>query len=498
MLKASQTRWMHFILQFFALYLFGTSGLIEIVEEQRCHDKEIRLTCRELDTHIAILEAWYTSIDDYNRDLNTSRPSENLRVKTENDPELDRVYVYSSPKHDGVYELTNHSIFENVTDFTTSINAIEFNDTKLLNDSFGSNDTVDMSVEFVNGSEMCSLLSYTRSYAGWHDGEKRRRPIARSTSMNLRAPLSYRCTGVNHCNFLLEEDYPPAAEWPPGVISIKYACFDDSLSVHYCNREVQVAVSGPDSEGYIRTPGYPHYYVGDECRWRLKANPEQRIRVSLLDVSLRSIGPFEEQCTDYVSVVDSNGESLLSTCEQVELPHRLISLTDTIEVVVEAKSQGAYPKRGVLLHYKSMGCVTLPPPSDGYLVYRNEDVAHYMCNVNFVFSNTRQRALMLWCYEDNRWNGTIPLCIEEATITAAENDSAPESPHKDIKLPHNEANMIVDIVIPSLLIAALFIGNAFIVLIIYKYRKRKNEDLDDEFNTIPLSVNGLQNAGNAV
>ncbi|CAG5056445.1 unnamed protein product [Parnassius apollo] len=91
-----------------------------------------------------------------------------------------------------------------------------------------------------------------------------------------------------------------------------------------------------------------------------------------------------------------------------------------------------------------------------------------------------------------------PGIVEEATITAAGNDSAPDSPHKDIKLPHNEANMIVDIVIPSLLIAALFIGNAFIVLIIYKYRKRKTEDLDDEFNTIPLSVNGLHNAGNAV
>ncbi|CAG9121554.1 unnamed protein product [Plutella xylostella] len=70
---------------------------------------------------------------------------------------------------------------------------------------------------------------------------------------------------------------------------------------------------------------------------------------------------------------------------------------------------------------------------------------------------------------------------------------------EDSKLPHTEANMLVDIVIPSLLIAALFIGNAFIVLIIYKYRKRKTDDIEDEFNTIPLSVNGnVHTAGNAV
>ncbi|CAH2066055.1 unnamed protein product, partial [Iphiclides podalirius] len=476
MLKASRTRWTHFLFQCMALYMFGADGLIEIVEEQRCHEDEIRLTCRELDSHIAVLEAWYTSMEDY-RDLNATRAPENYAVRTENDSELDRVYVYSSPRQNGVYELTNRSIFENVTELKPSGNLTDFNDTKYVTDAYGygANDTVDMTVEFINASDVCGLLSYTRSYASWRDGERGRRPIARSSSVNLRAPLSYRCTGVNHCNFLLEEDYPPAVDWPPGVVSIKYACFDDSLAVHYCNREVTVAASGPDSEGYIRTPGYPHFYVGDECRWRLRSNPEQRIRVSLLDVSLRSIGPFEPQCTDYVIVVDSNGETLLSTCEQVDLPVRLLSTTNTVEVIVETKSQGAFPKRGVLLHYKSMGCVTLPAPSDGYLVYRNEDVAHYMCNKPRV--GTRK----------------------ETTVKVVANDSSPEVTEKDTKLPHNEANMIVDIVIPSLLIAALFIGNAFIVLIIYKYRKRKNEDLEDEFNTIPLSVNGgMHNAGNAV
>lgn len=63
--------------------------------------------------------------------------------------------------------------------------------------------------------------------------------------------------------------------------------FTDTLSVHYCNREVRIAEWGSDSEGYIRTPGYPHFYVGDVCRWRLRVNPEQRVRVTLLDVSLR-------------------------------------------------------------------------------------------------------------------------------------------------------------------------------------------------------------------
>ncbi|XP_026738321.1 uncharacterized protein LOC113501389, partial [Trichoplusia ni] len=227
----------------------------------------------------------------------------------------------------------------------------------------------------------------------------------------FKSAVAAGCTGVNHCNFVLYEDYPPAKSWSPGAVFIKYACFDDTLSVHYCNREVVVPEVGADSEGYIRTPGYPHFYVGDECRWRLRVNPEQRVRVTLLDVSLRSIGPFENHCTDHVSVSDLNGDSLLSSCEQVELPLKLTSVTNVVDVLVEAKSKGAYPKRGVLLHYKSIGCVTLPAPSNGYLVYRNEDVAHYMCDVNFVFIDTRQRARLLWCYDDNRWNDTVPLCV---------------------------------------------------------------------------------------
>ena len=68
---------------------------------------------------------------------------------------------------------------------------------------------------------------------------------------------------------------------------------------------------------------------------------------------LTGIGPFEEECIDFVSVEDSNGHTLVSTCEQVDLPIRLTSTTDTVEIVVEAKSKGAFPKRGVLLHYKS-------------------------------------------------------------------------------------------------------------------------------------------------
>lgn len=166
----------------------------EIVEEQRCHNFEFRLTCRELDTHIAILEAWYTSTDDYHRTSNET-PTHAKLIHNENDSELDRVYVYSSPKHNGVYELTNHSSFENASLQTQNVNS-SFDFDKLLNETW-SNDTfdfdnVDMTVDFVNASEECGVVTYARSYGSLHEGDKRRRPVSRISSINLRAPLSYR------------------------------------------------------------------------------------------------------------------------------------------------------------------------------------------------------------------------------------------------------------------------------------------------------------------
>ncbi|KAF9812060.1 hypothetical protein SFRURICE_021417 [Spodoptera frugiperda] len=107
---------------------------------------------------------------------------------------------------------------------------------------------------------------------------------------------------------------------------------------------------------------------------------------------------------------------------------------------------------------------------------------------------------------DDASTGVEPLFLalaEEGSpvgVKDTEGDSKRQEEYSTTLAPHDVPDMMVDIVIPSLLIAALFVGNALIVLIIYKYRKRKEgDDVEDEFNTIPLSVNGnVHSAGNAV
>lgn len=71
-----------------------------------------------------------------------------------------------------------------------SENASVVNETR-VNDVFYVNETDFL--ELVNGSEVsCGFMTFSRSYGSWNEGDKRRRLPSRETSINLRAPLSYR------------------------------------------------------------------------------------------------------------------------------------------------------------------------------------------------------------------------------------------------------------------------------------------------------------------
>lgn len=135
-----------------------------------------------MDSHIAVLEAWYTSIQDYQANSNVTRTEDNIR--TENDTELDKVYVYASPLHNGVYEIVNQTISDNITIFENTSESD-------LTNVYGFNDTVDVLMEFFNASEMCSVLTYTRRYSSL-DISKRRDPIVKGSAVNLQAPLENR------------------------------------------------------------------------------------------------------------------------------------------------------------------------------------------------------------------------------------------------------------------------------------------------------------------
>lgn len=55
----------------------------------------------------------------------------------------------------------------------------------------------------------------------------------------------------------------------------------------YCN--VKILLNNTFNEGFIQSPGYPRYYVGDiNCNWKLIAPEGQLIQLMFVDISLRS------------------------------------------------------------------------------------------------------------------------------------------------------------------------------------------------------------------
>lgn len=61
----------------------------------------------------------------------------------------------------------------------------------------------------------------------------------------------------------------------------------------YCNQEISLPFregNSSRSEGLIHNPGYPHFYLSHEpyCKWKIKALPFQKIKLTILDLAVIS------------------------------------------------------------------------------------------------------------------------------------------------------------------------------------------------------------------
>ncbi|KAL3283040.1 hypothetical protein HHI36_006198 [Cryptolaemus montrouzieri] len=186
---------------------------------------------------------------------------------------------------------------------------------------------------------------------------------------------------------------------------------EEDRVVKYCNRNIIL----PDpnhagiSEGFIRNPGYPRFYGGlSPCRWKITAPRQQRIQLTILDISVIVDNPATPgDCTeDHLEILDSD-IVVYSTCHQREPPAEIISVSESLEIIL-ASSQRLTPQRGILLHYTAVGCPTPIPPADSYLVFINDTFAVFSCCVGYVFPDTGTKSRQLSC-EGSKWNEMMPL-----------------------------------------------------------------------------------------
>lgn len=128
----------------------------------------------------------------------------------------------------------------------------------------------------------------------------------------------------------------------PGNLSLS-----DETIAKSCNANINVT-----GEGLARSPGYPSYYIGEiACKWSLRAPHSQKVRVRLLDVSLRGIAPYDADCVDWIDITE-NGLNLVKTCGDVLEDVVVHSQGSALNVSFVANSKTIYPKRGFLFHYK--------------------------------------------------------------------------------------------------------------------------------------------------
>ncbi|XP_077497056.1 uncharacterized protein LOC144107763 isoform X2 [Amblyomma americanum] len=309
---------------------------------------------------------------------------------------------------------------------------------------------------------------------------------------DLRLALNSRCSGEVHCLFSLSRDQAERRCRGEGSVLVRYRCLHERWLMHKCGSHVRTP-----TEGYLSSPGFPHFYPAlSNCSWLLEASPGQTITLRVLDVSIRpprpgAPGPLGESLTeadcaeDALSVLE-DGRPLLVACGESRLSLRTLRSTGR-RLLVRFRTRNFVPARGFLLKYKFMGCPTPAAPRLGYLVHRAEDTALYKCCKDHLFNDTLADTRTLVCLRGNTWNDSVPeTCTPRLSLAA--NDSIvyeDEEPLLQGSRHLNEGDdaggsstqFLADVLVPCLAMAFLLLGNAIVVGVIFKLKKKRRRRL---------------------
>ncbi|XP_076290834.1 uncharacterized protein LOC143214095 [Lasioglossum baleicum] len=322
-------------------------------------------------------------------------------------------------------------------------------------------------------------------------------------AVDIRQSVNKKCSGKKHCPYSFITDHPGAVYWSPAALQIKYACVPENSVRKYCNEDLKV-VQGEG--GFVNSPGYPLYYLGENtCGWTFRSAPGQRIVLTFHDLDIR--GPeVDGSCVDVVRVRD-RGRTLLERCGTAA-GVRVISNSNIITLDLVA-SKWFYTARGFFLHYQVLGCPDVSTPNGSYILNGTLTSRTFLCKFGTVFPDSKESIRTLEC-KNGKWNESviaIPNCeATSAVILKTEHEhhqlsslsgdnilgtgvrigrgeDAAAAGTREIMDSSQSAMMkqsdyVVDVVLPTVLIALLFVGNAIIVYIIFQYRKRKVPPLE--------------------
>ncbi|XP_014598126.1 PREDICTED: uncharacterized protein LOC106783788 [Polistes canadensis] len=316
---------------------------------------------------------------------------------------------------------------------------------------------------------------------------------------DVRASFNRKCSGQHHCRYNLSNDHPGTTYWHPAALRLKYACVPEIAVCKYCNVEVKIPKG--EEGGYLKSPGYPLYYSGGySCGWTFKSSPGERIVLTFHDLNIRS-PESDGSCVDVVRIREK-GNTLFERCG-IAAGITIISNSNlvTLDLITSTR---LYPARGFLLQYQVLRCPNVSAPNGSYISNDTVTSRTFSCKSGTVFYDTRKENRILEC-KNGKWNESIdklPTCVAtSAVILKTENEhhhlsslSGDNVLGAGVRIGRGEgaianengqimdsaqsammkqADYVVDVVLPTVLIALLFVGNAIIVYIIFQYRKRK-------------------------
>lgn len=298
---------------------------------------------------------------------------------------------------------------------------------------------------------------------------------------DIRLEMNRRCSGMNNCTYNFVEDMKERKCRAQGAMVILYDCVRESWLHRYCNTQITA------TEGYIVSPGYPLYYPQlSSCNWNIVSGEGQTVLVSVLDLSMSLPSQYYGRyvCHDSsVSIVEGSNKLFTGCGESLDLLKTVES--ETNEIVIQFVSSAFMPASGFLFYFKFQGCATLPAPQNGYLVYRNGSVSIYTCCRGYLFNDTLDSSRTLQCNEQNRWNNSLPSCVSLEELGETRNiTDFRDNNIFPVNTTENEAlvepvvssdTFLEDIIIPTVILVALLVGNAVILYIILHIRRRQKQ-----------------------
>lgn len=116
----------------------------------------------------------------------------------------------------------------------------------------------------------------------WND----RMHLSPTTSTSRKAPstpTAYRADITN------SDDYDDYASYEDYDIKVDGTTISRKNKMRVHTSYQKAAIRQPVlQQGFISSPGYPQYYIGDSnCSWRISVPKGERIRLTILDISLR-------------------------------------------------------------------------------------------------------------------------------------------------------------------------------------------------------------------